>query len=157
MRFRDIKNKNKQNTKDEPKIQKAKYAKTSERIKAFITDLFMIYAPILYIITYVFMGSKDEFQSSQLAPFIGVSLYALIYTILVGKFGQTPGKKAYEIKIVDIKNGEHLSYMRAFCRFVMFLLNAATLLGLLTQFYRKDNRTLHDLVCGSVVIQDTKD
>ncbi len=156
MRFRDIKNKKKHISKNEQKIVKAKYAKTSDRIKAFITDLFMIYAPILYVITYIFMGGKDEFQNSNMAPFIGVSLYALIYTILVAKFGQTPGKKAYEIKIVDVKSGENLSYFRAFCRFVMFLFNAATLLGLFTQFYRKDNRSLHDLVCGSVVIADTK-
>lgn len=154
MRFRDIKNKSKHKT-DKQKLHKAKYAKTSDRIKAFITDLFMIYAPILYVITYVFMGSKEEFQSSNLAPFIGVSIYALIYTILVANFGQTPGKKAYEIKIVDAKTGEFISYIRAFCRFVLFLFNAATLLGLFTQFYRKDNRTLHDLICKTVVVKDT--
>jgi len=154
MRFRDLKQK-KNSPKEKPTHTKPKilYAKTSERIKAFITDLFMIYAPILYIITYVFMGGKDEFQGSQLAPFVGVSLYAIIYTVLVSKFGQTPGKKAYEIKIVDAKTGELLNYSRSFCRFVLFLLNAATLLGLFVQFYRKDNRTLHDLVCGSVVVR----
>jgi len=154
MRFRDIKHK-KNNSKKQPSQTKQKvlYAKTSERIKAFITDLFMIYAPILYIITYLFMGGKDEFQDSQLAPFIGVSLYALIYTVLVSKFGQTPGKKAYEIKIVDAKTGELLNFWRSFCRFIVFLFNAATLLGLFIQFYRKDNRTLHDLICGSVVVR----
>jgi len=152
MRFRDLKNKTK--TKSERKQTKAKLARNSSRIKAFITDLFMIYAPILYIITYIFMGGKDDFQNSNLAPFIGVSLYALIYTVLVSKFGQTPGKKAYEIKIVDAKNGENLSFLRAFCRFIMFLFSASILIGLLVQFYRKDNRTLHDLICGSVVIEE---
>ena len=102
------------------------------------------------------MGGKDEFQESNLAPFIGVSLYALIYSFLVGKFGQTPGKKAYDIKIVDAKTGQLLGFWRSLCRFVMFLFSAAILLGLMTQLYRKDNRTLHDLICGSVVIQDTK-
>ena len=150
MRFRDLKNKTK--TKNEKKQAKAKFARTPSRIKAFITDLFMIYAPILYVITYVFMDGKDDFQSSNLAPLVGVSLYAIIYTVLVSKFGQTPGKKAYEIKIVDVKSGENLSFLRAFCRFVMLLVSASILLGLLVQFYRKDNRMLHDLVCGSVVI-----
>jgi uncharacterized RDD family membrane protein YckC len=150
MRFRDLKNKTK--TKKDQKQTKAKFARTPPRIKAFITDLFMIYAPILYVITYIFMDGKDDFQNSNLAPFIGVSLYAIIYTVLVSKFGQTPGKKAYEIKIVDAKSGENLSFLRSFCRFVMFLVSASILLGLLVQFYRKDNRTLHDLVCGSVVV-----
>jgi uncharacterized RDD family membrane protein YckC len=152
MRFRDIKN-NKANNKQKTPKPKAIYAKTSDRVKAFITDLFMIYAPILYVIAYLFMGGKDDFQNSNLAPFVGVSVYALIYTILVGKFGQTPGKKAYDIKIVDARTGEFIGFVRAFCRFVVFLFNAATLLGLFVQFYRKDNRTLHDLVCGSVVVR----
>jgi len=153
MRFRDIKNKKlKQNTQKETK-PKVLYAKTSDRIKAFITDLFMIYAPILYIITYIFMGGKDEFQESNLAPLMGVTIYGLIYTILVSKFGQTPGKKAYEIKIVDAKTGQLLNIWRSACRYIMFLISAATLIGLMTQLYRKDNRTLHDLVCGSVVVK----
>ncbi|QFR50249.1 RDD family protein [Sulfurimonas lithotrophica] len=156
MRFRDLKNNNKTKNIQKQTNRKAHYAKTSLRIKAFITDLFMIYAPILYVITYIFMGGKDEFQESNLAPFIGVSLYALIYSLLVGKFGQTPGKKAYDIKIVDAKTGQLLGFWRSLCRFVMFLFSAAILLGLMTQLYRKDNRTLHDLICGSVVIQDTK-
>ena len=158
MRFRNIKHNNKKQSTQKITKPKALYAKTSDRIKAFITDLFMIYAPILYIITYVFIGSKEDFQASQWAPFIGVSLYALIYSVLVSKFGQTPGKKAYDIKIVDARTGELLSFIRSLCRFIMFLFSAATLLGLMTQFYRKDNRTLHDLVCRSVVINeiDTK-
>ena len=151
MRFRDLKNKTK--TKHTQKQTKAKLARTASRIKAFITDLFMIYAPILYVITYIFMDGKDDFQDSNLAPLIGVSLYALIYTVLVGKFGQTPGKKAYEIKVVDVKSGNNLSYLRAFCRFVMFLVSASIIIGVLVQFYRKDNRMLHDLICGSVVIE----
>lgn len=151
MRFRDVKNKTKQIP--QQKQTKFKLAKTSSRVKAFITDLFMIYAPILYIITYIFMDGKDDFQNSNLAPLIGVSLYACIYTVLVSKFGQTPGKKAYEIKIVDAKTGKLLNFWRSLFRFVMFLFSAAILLGVLVQLYRKDNRMLHDLICGSVVIE----
>lgn len=151
MRFRNLKNK----TKEKPKQKQTKFklARISSRIKAFITDLFMIYAPILYIITYIFMDGKDDFQNSNLAPLIGVSLYAFIYTVLVSKFGQTPGKKAYEIKIVDSKSGELLNFWRSLCRFVMFLFSASIIIGLLIQIYRKDNRMLHDLICGSVVIE----
>ncbi|WP_373071259.1 RDD family protein [Sulfurimonas sp.] len=151
MRFRNLKNR----TKEKPKQKQTKFklAKTTSRVKAFITDLFMIYAPILYIITYIFMDGKDDFQNSNLAPLIGVSLYAFIYTILVSRFGQTPGKKAYEIKIVDVKTGELLNFWRSFLRFVMFLFSASIIIGLLIQFYRKDNRMLHDLICGSVVIE----
>ena len=150
MRFRDIK-KNKHKKQHNPQ-ERYTYAKTTDRIKAFITDMFMIYVPILYLITYVFMDGKDAFQNSDIAPFIAVSLYGLIYSILLTKFGQTPGKKAYDIKVVEEKTGENLSFVKSYIRFVMFLFSSFTLLGLIVVFYRKDKKSLHDLVCGSVVI-----
>jgi len=151
MRFRDIKKKKKlQNTQSQtPSVQ---YARYPDKIKAFITDMFMIYAPILYFITYVVMGGKDAFQSSQLAPLLGVTLYGLIYAILIAKFGQTPGKKAYNIKVLDDKNYENIGFFRAFGRFIAFLFSATILLGLLTPFYRRDKKALHDMICGTVEI-----
>lgn len=130
------------------------YAGFLVRTKALITDLFMIYAPILYIITYLVMGGKDDFQSSQLAPLVGVTLYALIYAVLLARSGQTPGKKAYDIKVVDAETFETLSFFRALLRFVSFLFSAMTLLGILMLFYRSDKRTLHDLLSGTAVIYE---
>ena len=150
MRFRKLKKQTKQ--KQEPKVRVA-YAFYPDKIKAFITDMFMIYAPILYLITYVIMGGKDAFLSSQIAPFMGVMLYGLIYAILISKFGQTPGKKAYNIKVVDDKTLQNISFLRAFARFVAFLFSATILLGLLTPFYRKDKKALHDILCHTVEIQ----
>lgn len=156
MRFRNIKHNSAKNNNKHEKKTKAKYAKAPDRIKAFITDLFMIYMPILYITTYLFMDGKDDFLSSDIAPLLAVSIYGIIYTIFVNKRGQTPGKKAYEIKIVDARTGENLSITKSFCRFVMFLVTSFSLIGLLLPFYRKDNKTLHDLICGSVVIVASK-
>jgi uncharacterized RDD family membrane protein YckC len=150
MRFRNLKKNRKPIESNES--QKFTYAPYSYRVKAFITDMFMIYAPILYLITYVAMSGKDDFQSSQLAPFIGVSLYGIIYALLLSKFGQTPGKKAYEIKVVDAKSGENLSFFRAIFRFIAFLFTATTLLGLFVPFYRRDKKALHDLICGTLVV-----
>ena len=61
MRFRKLK-KNSKNTTDEPKV-KYIYAPYTYRIKAFITDMFMIYAPILYVIAYLVMDGKEDFQA----------------------------------------------------------------------------------------------
>lgn len=148
MRFRTLK-KHKKIIKPKDKYI---YAPYTYRVKAFITDMFMIYAPILYIITYIFMDGKDDFQDSQLAPLIAVSLYGLIYATLLSKFGHTPGKKAYEMKVVDSKTGEKVGFIRAAIRFVAFLFTAATLLGLFLPFYRKDKKGLHDLICGTIVV-----
>ncbi|MDQ1263518.1 MAG: hypothetical protein QG559_519 [Campylobacterota bacterium] len=150
MKFRKLKKNGKNRTQNEEK--KYLYASYSHRVKAFIVDLFMIYAPILYVTTYVFMGGKDAFLSSDLAPLLGVSVYGLIYSFLVSRFGQTPGKKAYEMKIVDATTGNNISFVRAFMRFVAFLFSATTLFGVLLPLYRKDKKSLHDLLCKTVVV-----
>ncbi|MDQ7042379.1 MAG: RDD family protein [Sulfurimonas sp.] len=153
MRFRKLKQKTKP-TKQDNKRNKTvyKYASTPDRIKAFITDMFMIYIPILYFITYVVMDGRDEFVSSTLAPLLGVVLYGLIYTILLYKFGQTPGKKAYQIKVLDAITGKNITLFQALFRFISFLFSATFLLGLLVGLYRKDRRSLHDLMAGTVVV-----
>jgi len=150
MRFRNIKKQMKQEKEVKPKYT---YALYRDRIKSFITDMFMIYAPILYIITYLVLGSKEEFQNSQLAPLFAVSLYGFIYALLISKFGQTPGKKAYDLKVVDDRTGNNIGFFRALLRFVMFLFTATTLLGLVLPFYRKDKKALHDLVCSTLVVK----
>lgn len=132
------------------------YANYTSRIKAFITDMFMIYAPILYISAYVIMDGKDDFQASQLAPLLGVTLYGVIYAFLLSKFGQTPGKKAYEMRVVDDKSGENIGFVRAIFRFVAFLVTATTLLGLLLPLYRKDKKALHDILANTLVVVEKK-
>ena len=156
MRFRKLKQRTKQNDsfKKEKQQDNIHYARTVDRIKAFITDMFMIYVPILYIITYVFLDGKEDFQSSQLAPFIAVSLYGLIYSILLTKVGQTPGKKAYTMKVVDFKTHKNVDFFQAVLRFIVFLISATSLLGLFIQLYRKDNRSLQDLVASTIVIDE---
>lgn len=154
MRFRKLK-KNR-NITDKKEAQKLTYAPYSYRVKAFITDLFMIYAPILYIVTYIVLDGKDEFQSSQLGPLIGVTLYGLIYAALLSKFGQTPGKKAYEMRVVDDRSGKNISFFRAIVRFIAFLFTATTLLGLFVPFYRRDKKALHDLICKTVVVVEKR-
>jgi len=151
MRFRKLKKKNKNIIKTE-KQAKYTYSKYSFRVKAFITDMFMIYMPIMYVITYLVLDGKDEFQASELAPLIAVSLYGVIYAFLVSRFGHTPGKKAYDMKIVDDTTGKQIGFFRALFRFVAFLFTASTLLGLFLPFYRKDKKALHDLICSTLVV-----
>jgi len=150
MRFRKLKKQAK--TKKQVPVNTLHYATIPDRIKAFITDMFMIYIPILYIITYLVLDGKDAFQASNWAPFVGVFLYGLVYTTLLYKFGQTPGKKAYLIKVVDVKTHKKISFFQTWLRFIGFLLSATLLVGLIFPFYRKDKRSLHDLIAKTVVI-----
>ncbi len=129
------------------------YARYVDRIKAFITDLFMIYTPILYAITYVVLGNKEAFQHSFWGPFSAVVLYGIIYALFIAKTGQTPGKKAYKIKVVDAKTHQNISFFRALLRFVGFLLSATILIGLFFPFYNKQKKALHDMIAGTIEIE----
>lgn len=157
MRFRKLKNQTKNSskhiTREETQEKKRLfYAGYPLKIKAFITDMFMIYAPILYILTYLVLDGKDAFLDSQAAPFIAVSVYGLIYSALLSRFSQTPGKKAYSLKVLDARSGKRISFLRALLRFVAFLFSATIIIGLLFPLYRKDKKGLHDLIAGTVEV-----
>ena len=148
VRFRDLKKK-----KQQTKIPKIKYARYIDRIKAFITDMFMINMPILYFTTYVILDGKDDFQSSSLAQFLALVTYGVIYALFLSKTGQTPGKKAYEIKVVKKDTYELLSPTMAFVRFFAFSVSVLTVIGILLPFYNKEKRALHDYIVGSIEIE----
>jgi uncharacterized RDD family membrane protein YckC len=124
-----------------------------ERTKATLIDIFMIYMPILYIITYLFLGNKESFLNSDIAPLIAISLYAIISSFLVFKYSQTPGKKAYEIYILNADNTK-LSFLQAFLRFVLFLFSATILFGILLPIIRKDNKSMHDMILHTKVVKE---
>ena len=150
--FRKLKKaaKNKTTKADESSLVYASYI---DKVKAFITDLFMIYTPILYITVYGIIGSKEEFQGSNLAPFIAVLLYGIIYSILISRFGQTPGKKAYNLKVISQDSEENLTFIGAFIRFIAFLFGVTILIGIFMPFYNKRKKSLHDYIAKSVEIK----
>jgi uncharacterized RDD family membrane protein YckC len=153
MRFRNLKKQSKNN---KQVFQHNKtivvYVPYVNRIKAFITDTFMIYMPLLYVIAYVVLGGKDEFQASIAGQFSAVAIYAIIYALFLSKTGQTPGKKAYGIIVLDATSEKKLSFIRALWRFVAFLISATLIFGILMPLFRKDKKALHDLLSQSKLV-----
>lgn len=150
MRFRELKKAKKHHKKEQTTLR---YASVADRIKAFIVDMFMIYTPIIYVVVYLVMGSKEAFMDSQIAPFVVTTLYGIVDALFIFKTGQTPGKKAYLIKVVDANTHETVSFAKALCRFFFFLVAAAPfLLGFLSVFTRKDKQALHERICGTITI-----
>ncbi len=151
MRWRKIKQN--KSIKPNDKVQVIIYARYADKIKALIVDLFMIYMPILYVIAYVILGGKKAFLASTVAHFAGVAVYGIIYAIFLAKTGQTPGKRAYNLKVVDSKTFKKISFVRSIFRFIAFLFTGATILGIFLPFYKKDNSALHDIICHTVEIE----
>ncbi len=121
------------------------------RFKAFVIDTFMIYIPILYITTYGFLNGKEDFLSNQLAVFIDTFLFGLILSMFFSKTGQSPGFKAYELKLIDNATGNKPTFLKAFIRYFYFLISGTTIVGLFMGFFRKDKKTLHDILSNTKV------
>jgi uncharacterized RDD family membrane protein YckC len=154
-RFRDIKKgKIKENGIKEKKRSRAKFAPISTKIKAFITDTFMLLMPIMYIVTYLVMGSLQEFNADMLSGWIYILLPNFIVVFLFfWKSGQTPGCRAYAIELVDAKTGQKAHPLAIALRYYFELLSFITIFGLFMAFFRQDRKCLHDLLSGTILIE----
>jgi uncharacterized RDD family membrane protein YckC len=156
-RWRDIKQGRVSSTKYK-KLASNKYlepcASILSRIKAFITDMFMIMMPIMYITTYIILDGKDEFQSSEPARWITMIVFGIITILFLIKKGQTPGLKAYSLKLIDSNTKQLITFPKAFFRYILFLIASVSIVGALLPFFRKDKKTLQDLATNTCVIID---
>jgi len=153
-RFRDIK-KNRVKKKDTFDLKVVEIVPVTLKIKAFITDMFMIMMPILYITTYILLDGKDDFQSNDIARWISAIIYGATIISFWLKSGQTPGMKAYDIKVVDMATHKNLAPFQALVRYILFLFSAATLLLVFMPFFRKDRALFQDILSKSLIINAT--
>jgi len=155
MRWRDVKQNRvtKPSTKEEPKPS-LPYASHMDKIKAFITDSFLLSMPIAYIVIYLVFGGREGFRDDMFMGWIYLlAPLGLIVILFYFKAGQTPGMKAYEIKVVDNKTGEKPSIVLALLRFFFFNIVLFSVVGLFVSFFREDRRGIHDLLSGTSVIK----
>jgi uncharacterized RDD family membrane protein YckC len=73
-------------------------------------------------------------------------------TFFVGKYGATPGKMIFGLKIIR-PNGSRVSYLRAFARYFAQMLSGLILgIGYLMVAFDDECRALHDRICDTRVI-----
>lgn len=166
MRFRELKKQTRQELKRNQPI--VAYAGFIPRIKAFVTDIFMIGLPVALVIMVLFgyeetksAGAIDLIVQDQVSlehrpnPMASIVQILLIMGVHVGMWkrdGQTPGKKFAKIQVVDAKTLQRASYLQLCLRFVGYFLSFITLIGFFVGLFRKDKRTLHDLLSATAVI-----
>lgn len=150
-RWRDVKH-NKIVTK-ETKLPSYVISPIVNRVKAFITDTFMLLMPLLYIVFYMIMGSREKFAENMLLGWLYTFGPHFLIIISFWFFkSQTPGYKAYDIKLVN-KNLKKPSLFQLIVRYFAFALSTVLIAGLFFAFLRKDKKTLHDLISGTIPIQ----
>lgn len=154
-RFRNIKQgKVKEQT---PKIKSTpkqdNYASVRLKIKAFITDSFMLLMPIMYVVFYFVMDGREGFAEQRLAGWLYILIpLIIVQTLFFYKTGQTPGYRAYNITLIDEKTKERPSLFVILFRNLAAILSFFTIIGWMLMFFRKDHKNLHDLLSATAVV-----
>lgn len=154
-RFRDIKQgKIKEpEPKSKPTPQQDNYASVGSKIKAFITDAFMLLMPIMYVVFYLVMGGREGFAEHKMAGWLYILIpLIIVQTIFLYKTGQTPGYRAYNITLIDENTKKTPSLFIVIFRNLAAVLSFFTIIGWALMFFRKDNKNLHDLLSATAVV-----
>lgn len=133
--------------------RKAVIAPIFLRVKAFILDIFFIAMPF-FVIMMVSFSSKDiTDEKKNLITLIWI-FYGIITSILYAKKAQTPGYKACEIYLIDLRDGKKPTFLQAIFRYAVFIVSAAFLIGIVLCFFRKDKLNLHDIISKTAPIKE---
>ncbi|MGJ0300855.1 RDD family protein [Aliarcobacter cryaerophilus] len=130
------------------------FVSITKRFKAFLTDTFLITTPILYIVIYLIMGSGQEFADNRsLGWGIIFAVHFIIIAIFWLKNGQTPGLKAYDLKLVDSKTETRVSVLQAIIRYSATLFSIISIFFIFTPFVNKEKKTFQDIVSNTKIIE----
>ena len=155
-RFRDIKQGKVKEVQKKPKPtpkEENNYASVGLKIKAFITDAFMLLMPIMYVVFYLVMGGREGFAEHKLAGWLYILIpLIIVQTIFLYKTGQTPGYRAYNITLIDENTKKKPSLFIIIFRSLASLLSFFTIIGWALMFFRKDKKNLHDLLSATAVV-----
>jgi len=131
-------------------------AKLTDRFLAYLFDLIPFFVGY-YATLYLFIVKLQKWPYSQDAmrrAFIAWLLLYIIYQALGNLSGATLGKRMFGIRVCRT-DGEALTPVKAVLRGFGYLLSSPLMnLGFLWSFFQKDSRTWHDLLAGSVVVED---
>ncbi len=153
-RFRDVKQgKTIKPNEDKEEIEGLVHSNIRDRLKAFITDSFMLVMPLMYIVFYLVFGGREGFDEHKFVGWLYILVPLIIIQIIfLLKSAQTPGMRAYNIILIDLKSEKKPSWNIIIYRQVLTILSLFTF-GWMTLFFRKDHRALHELLSGTALIK----
>ncbi|BAF70949.1 RDD family protein [Nitratiruptor sp. SB155-2] len=147
MRWRSVKQGKIDKSQTETKQKDYSPAPISDRLKAFLTDTFMITMPIMYIVIYLVMGSREGFREHMAAGWLYIIIpHYLIVTFLWTIKGETPGMRAYDMKIIRWNSLENPNFFQSTIRYIAMPFSILSIVGVVIAFFRKDKATFHDLI-----------
>ncbi len=124
------------------------------RFKAFLTDSFLITTPITYIVMYLILGGGDDFAQNRLLGWgliLGITSLFIIFFWYVKV--QTPGMKAYSLKIISLDN-KRVSFMQTLVRFIATLFALMSFFLLFIPFFTKDKKSFQDIISRTIIVEE---
>ncbi len=155
-RFRDTK-KNQTTKGSEKRVKPAiPYASKGKRAKAFLTDIFMLFMPLMYAVIYLVMDGREGASQEKLLSWIYVMVpYLILLTLFMWRDeGRTPGARSQGLKVIEFHTLEKPSLFSIVFRNLMLPFSLFIPLFWLVPLFRKDGRTIHDLLSATCLIVD---
>ncbi|MDR0664226.1 MAG: RDD family protein [Helicobacteraceae bacterium] len=119
------------------------------RFTASLVDIFMILVPLVFAINLAIGYEKR--------PLIAWSAQTALLALIVISFwvrkGYTPGKKYMRLIVLDSKTDKTMYIWQACWRFVCECVSFISIVGVLLPAFRKDKKTLHDLLSRTRVVR----
>lgn len=135
------------------------YAGFWKRYAAYFIDyilLTVVTLPLSMIINV--MGVSSGSEGVQVALTLVVMLLSMVISIgyyagfHASRGGATLGKMAVGIKVVR-GNGERISFLRAFCRYLATIVSSLILMiGFIMAAFTERKQALHDMMCDTLVV-----
>ena len=154
-RFRDTKQSRVTKTDyvEKPRIP---FATSGIKAKAFLTDVFMLLMPLLYVSIYLIHDGLEDVASHRLEAWAYAMIpFLIILTLFMLKDeGRTPGARAQSLKVIEFHSLDKPSFFSIIFRNFSLLFSLFIPIFWFIPLFRKDKRTLHDLLSATCVIVD---
>ena len=130
----------------------------SRRIAAYVLDLGLIF--VLWIVLSMVFGVAGVLTFGALTP-LGLIVLAILpvgyHTIFIGRSGATPGMRIFDLE-VRAWTGRPPEITQAFLTAVLFYasIGLTVWLVLLVPLFTDRNRTLHDILAGTIVLRHAR-
>lgn len=125
------------------------YAGWGTRVGAYLVD---IVVAIGFSLPGVVLGAVSD-ALGLLVQLIGAVAFIYVWSKMIGTTGQSWGKKALNIKVVDAQTGQFIGQGRAVGRYFAMILSAIPCyIGFLWPLWDQKKQTFHDKIVSTYVV-----
>ncbi len=152
-RFRDVK----QGRIKEIKKQKSKKLNFIDKItyfKIWLTDVFMLAMPIVYIVIYAVFGDREGFAEHRLQGWLYILIpLTIIEIIFLAKSAQTPGMKYFNAKLISLKTNSKPSFLTIVMRQILAKITLI-LFAWIFIFFNNKSQNIHDFILNTAIVYE---